>query len=123
MNSIALPLILSTTMVIPLGFMNMAHSVLSFGKCFNALGHQKRLTAQKHNALLHGSCSSVNQCRPFLEQTLLKQPPNCQPLTHTGWNREFFMEKSKMEIHNDIQANPHPPYLILLWLSKKSLVC
>ncbi len=32
------------------------------------------------------------------------------------------MEQSKMEIYNDIQANPHPPYLILLGLSKKSLV-
>lgn len=32
------------------------------------------------------------------------------------------MEQSKMEIHNDIQANPHPPYLILLQLSKKRLV-
>lgn len=34
----------------------------------------------------------------------------------------FFMEQSKMEIHNDFQANPHPPYLILLQLSKKSPV-
>lgn len=57
MNSMAVPLILSTTMVIPLGFMNMAHSVLPFGECFNA--HQRRITAQKHNTLLHGSCSSV----------------------------------------------------------------
>lgn len=47
-------------------------------------------------------------------------------LTHTSWNQGFFffffMEQSKMEIHNDIQANPHPPCLILLELSKKSLV-
>lgn len=69
MNSITVLQILSTTMAIPLGFMNMAHSVLPFGECFNALGHQRRITAQKHNTLLHGSSSSINHCRPSPEQT------------------------------------------------------
>lgn len=69
MNSIPVPLILSTTMVILLGIMNMARSVLPIGECFNARQHQRRITAQKHNTLLHGSSSSINHCRPSLEQT------------------------------------------------------
>ena len=54
MNSITALQNLSTTMVIPLGFMNMAHSVPPFGERFNARGHQRSITAhthKKHNTL------------------------------------------------------------------------
>lgn len=48
MNSITALQISSTTMVIPLGFMNMAHSVPPFGERFNARGHQRSITAHTH---------------------------------------------------------------------------
>lgn len=70
MNSIPVPLILSTTMLNLLGIMNMAHSVLPIGGCFNTRRHQRRMTAQEHNTLLHGSSSPVNHGRPSPEQTL-----------------------------------------------------
>lgn len=82
MNSITVPQILSTTMMIPLGFMNMVHSVLPFGECYNVLGHQRHLTEQKHNTLLHGSSSFINHCRPSPEQTFRNSLWTAS-LTHT----------------------------------------
>ena len=63
MNSITVPQILSTTMVILLGFMNMAHSVLPFGECCNAHRHPRRRTAHNHYPSPRGSSGSINHRR------------------------------------------------------------
>lgn len=52
----------------------------------------------------------------------LSKHPESANLTHTSRNQEFSTERSKMKIHNDTQANPRPPHLILLGLSKKRRV-
>ena len=88
MNSITVPEILRTTMVIPLGFMNMARSVLPFGECFNAPGHQKHITAQKHNTLCYFS-STINR-RSSLEQAFRNSLWTAS-LTHTTLDQEFFL--------------------------------
>lgn len=93
------------------GFMNAACRV--FPECFNAFGHQKHITAQKHNTLLHGSASFTSRRRrrrrrPSPQQTSRK----CQPHPHE-------LKSGIFQIHNDTPANPHPLRLILLWLSKK----
>lgn len=94
---------------------------------FNAPGHQMCATPAHENTMRFCTLPPALQtppCRPSPEQTFRKCLRTCQPHPHELESGIFFffMEQSKMEIHNDIQANPHPPCLILLELSKKSPV-
>lgn len=45
-----------------------------FPECFNAFGHQKHITAQKHNTFLHGSASFTSTPSSFPWANIQKVP-------------------------------------------------
>lgn len=115
--------------MVPLGTVTTGNSELPFGKMLlMPLDNKKQCDWDKRTQYTSTSGSSGSAKKKkspvVLPQSKHSESASELPASppHELESGIFFMEQSKMEIHNDIQANPHPPYLTLLQLSKKSPV-